>query len=369
MIWHKTAIKDKTIFIAHSWSEAAINKQSVELAKYFSLSNKVYFLNAKKRDLPVEKINENLVVLEWPGKRPITYKDFVFAFKLMKRYKPDLIISNFAANNIMMIAGWLTGVKCRICYFHTLVAQHIADFGKLDLRQRINIFRKGFVFRAATRMIALSNAGEKELKKYYKIKESRIYLFSNSITDKKMINTSGNIEKIGIIGRLHPSKGVDILIKALTKVVEYFPKIMLIIVGKGSEETKLKALVQNCELQNNVSFESGIAYDKIFEFLVSINFLIVPSRIDNLPTVVMEAFSTGTPVIGSNIGGIPDMIVDGYNGSLFENENSDDLARKIVSLLKNDEKRDLFSKNARQTFEKKFSVENHPERFEAMLSS
>ena len=112
-----------------------------------------------------------------------------------------------------------------------------------------------------------------------------------------------------------------------------------------------------------------MAYDTIFEFLASISFLIVPSRIDNLPTVVMEAFSTGTPVIGSNVGGIPDMIVDGYNGLLFENENSDDLADKIIMLLKNGEKRDLLSKNARQTFENRFSVENHGERFEAMLAS
>jgi glycosyltransferase involved in cell wall biosynthesis len=361
-------LKDKTIFIAHNWSEAALNKQSVELAKYFSANNKVFFLNAKKRGLPFEKINENLTVIEWPGKRPVNFKDFVFAFRLMKKHKPYLLVSNFAANDIMMIAGKLTAVKIRISYFHTLVAQHISDFGKLDFRQQINIFRKGFAFRAATTMIASSNAGKKELIKYYKIKEPQIVVFPNSITDKRIINIPESIEKIGFVGRLHVSKGIDILINALKKVAEVFPQIRLIIIGKGPEEIKLKKQVEECRLQNNITFVNGISYDKVFQFLASINFLIVPSRIDNLPTVVMEAFSTGTPVIGSNSGGIPDMIDDGYNGLLFEKENADDLAGKILNLLKNTEQRNLFSKNARKTFEKKFSVENHPERFEAMLS-
>jgi glycosyltransferase involved in cell wall biosynthesis len=96
--------------------------------------------------------------------------------------------------------------------------------------------------------------------------------------------------------------------------------------------------------------------------------LVVPSRTDNLPTVVLEAFSTYTPVIGANTGGIPDMIEDGYNGILFEKENVNDLVVKLEHLLTNEELRKRIGENARRTFLEHFCTDNLPQRFEKLLA-
>ena len=116
-------LQNKTIYIAHNWSDASVSYQSKALALAFSNSNKVFFLNAKKNGFNNVAINKNLVVLEWPGKRPTGLKDLLFAIKVMKKNKPDIVITNFAANDIMLFVSWFFRVKFRICYFHTMVEQ------------------------------------------------------------------------------------------------------------------------------------------------------------------------------------------------------------------------------------------------------
>jgi glycosyltransferase involved in cell wall biosynthesis len=359
-------IKDKTIFIAHSWSDVSLNLQSKALALALSEDNKVVFLNAKKQGQPVVIINNNLVIYEWPGKRPTGLKDLLFAIKLMYRNKPDIIVTNFAANDIMLFVSWLFRVEIRVCYFHTLVRQHIADHGGLDSRQRVNIFRKGFVFRMATHMLPSTIAAKDDLLQFYKVRKNKAFIFPNALPDT-LIRNEGSNTKIGFLGRLDRSKGADVLIDAFKKLSDAVPNVQLEIVGKGVKEETLREQVRSLGLCDNVLFKGLIPYNRVLHFLASINFLVVPSRMDNLPTVVLEALSVATPVVGSNAGGIPDMIIPGYNGLLFESEDAQDLFQKMKRLLCGKEERDLMSVNARKMFEEKYCMDKHCERFEKLI--
>jgi len=86
---------------------------------------------------------------------------------------------------------------------------------------------------------------------------------------------------------------------------------------------------------------------------------IIPSRIDNLPTVVIEALSTATPVIASQAGGIPEMVTDGYNGMLFEKENPHSLAEKIITLASNNILRNTLAQQARLSYEQQFTIPHY----------
>lgn len=359
-------IQNKTIFIAHNWSDASVSYQSKALAIALSENNKVFFLNAKKNGYDNVAINNNLSVLQWPGKRPTGFSDLLFAFKLMRQHKPDIIITNFAANDIMLFVSWLLGVRFRLCYYHTMVAQYVSDKGRLPLSQRINIFRKSFVFKMATHMLPCSSAAKKDLIKYYGVKKTKAFVFPNTLPDTKMRNESKN-ETIGFLGRLDHSKGADILIAAFAKAIKEIPNAVLAIGGTGQEEAILKEQADSLGLKDKIIFKGLIPYAEVPRFLSSVYFLVVPSRADNLPTVVLEAFSLATPVIGSNAGGIPDMIIPGFNGLLFESESADDLSKKILQLLKNKDERDLMGSNARKTFEEKYIVNILRERFEQLL--
>jgi len=360
-------VKDKNIFIAHNWLDSTLNRQSKEMAIYFSENNTVFFLNAKSK-VEAHKVNNNLSVLNWPGKRPTGIRDLLFAIKIMRRHKPNIVISSFAANNIMLFVSWFFGAEKRICYYHTLVSQYIQDKGSLNFEQRLKIFRKGFFWRKATHILASSNSAMKDILKYYNVNEENIYIFPNAIPDKQVIN-KGDKNKIGFIGRLHRSKGVDVLIDAFYKLSFEFPALRLCIAGGGDMKEALEKQVERLLLKDKVTFEGGIDNDKICDFLASVNFLVVPSRIDNLPTVVLESFSTATPVIASNVGGIPDMVEDNINGLLFENENVEDLYFKMKLLVTGGELWNKLSKNARIKFIDKYSLEKLPARFEQLLAN
>jgi glycosyltransferase involved in cell wall biosynthesis len=362
-------ISGKTIFIAHTWSGGvSYTQQMKELALFFSANNKVVFMSAGKIGQPSLRINSNLTVYEWVNKRPTGLKDFKLAYGLMKQNKPDVIVTNFAANNIMLICGWLFNVPVRLCYFHTLVSQYIWDKGGIDTIQRINIFRKRLVYRFATALLPVSTAAKADLIQHYKVSPTKCIVFPNAISDKGIFNQNDS-NAFGFIGRLDFSKGADILINAFSEVIKKYPDARLKIAGTGSKENDLNQLVKTLNLNNNVDFCGKIANNEIEQFLVSLNCLVVPSRIDNLPTVVLEAFSTATPVICSNSGGIPDMVEHEVNGLLFQSQNVHQLTEMMLVMLCNKEKRRRLAENARATFKEKFDIETLPLRFEKLLRS
>lgn len=362
-------ISGKTIYIAHNWINTNVNRQSKALAFAFSKNNKVVFLNAKKNGFNNAVINENLTINEWPGKRPVGIKDFIFLFKLMQKQKPDITISNFGANNIMILVSWLFNVKYRCCFHQTIVEAYIEDHnGKLGLIQKYKILRKKIIYKMATHILTPSNCGKRDLMKYFNAAEKKIYVFPNTIPISQQTNTTNN-QTIAFIGRLDRTKGADILVKAFIKIADIFPKAILLIAGSGDRHEELKNEINNAKLQSRIILEGNVSYDKVYEIMQSINFLVVPSRADNFPTTVLEAFSVATPVIGSNSGGIPEMVIDGYNGLLFEKENVDDLANKLKQMFSNKQERDKMAINAKQLFEQKFSTETIAERLEILLEN
>lgn len=132
-------------------------------------------------------------------------------------------------------------------------------------------------------------------------------------------------------GKLIEVKGVDILIKAMS----LNKNIKLIVVGDGREEEKLKNLKRDLELEN-VEFLGPIWGDDLNNYIKLARFVIVPSRWhENFPYVIIQSFAYGKPVIGSNRGGIPELLDNGKNGIIYDAENYTELARKI-SYLYND---------------------------------
>lgn len=130
------------------------------------------------------------------------------------------------------------------------------------------------------------------------------------------------------MGRLSAEKGVQFLLETFEKL----PQEKLVIVGTGPEEMALKALQTKKNL-TNITFagrQTGEAWRNAF---LHSKALILPSLwYENMPYVMLEAFGFGKPVIGSNLGGIPERIQEGKNGFLFEAGNTNDLARAIQML-------------------------------------
>jgi glycosyltransferase involved in cell wall biosynthesis len=136
--------------------------------------------------------------------------------------------------------------------------------------------------------------------------------------------------------------------KDLKKVV---PDAKLKIVGDGKLKNEILELVKK-ENIDDIEFIGRVPNSKIGEILNTADIFINPSNKDNMPLSLFEALACGLPVISTNVGGIPDYIIDGINGFLIEPNNKEQLTNKILYVLNNQDEVQKIIDNGYQTFEK-----------------
>ena len=126
------------------------------------------------------------------------------------------------------------------------------------------------------------------------------------------------------VGRLIPKKGFGDLIRACALLAERGKSFRCEIIGEGPLENELRRQIDELRLQNNVELTGAKPQTQLRGRLAAANVFVLPSVIDpdggmdNLPTVIMEAMATGLPVVSTNIGGIPEMIIENETGFLVQ---------------------------------------------------
>ena len=154
-------------------------------------------------------------------------------------------------------------------------------------------------------------------------------------------------KKILYVGRLMEEKGLDVLIKAYAIVNAKVPNTNLIIVGKGHMRTNLEALANRLDLRN-VVFTGFVSDSMLRQAYASSDLFVLPSYAEIQPLVLLEALAMGLPAIGTNVGGIPEMIIEGQNGYILKPGDHEGLAERIITILNDDRLRKEFSRNSLQ---------------------
>lgn len=145
------------------------------------------------------------------------------------------------------------------------------------------------------------------------------------------------------VGRFSIEKGVITLIKAALNL-----PYKLIMIGDGPLVNDLKFMASEC---NNISFVGYCEWDKLKEIVGKARFIVTPSEwYEVFGLVNIEAQALGTPVLGANIGGIPETIVEGKTGMLFESKNENDLKSKIQKMFLTDFDYDTIAKVTKEKY-------------------
>jgi len=154
-------------------------------------------------------------------------------------------------------------------------------------------------------------------------------------------------------GRLAPEKGVDSLIKAAIKA-----KVTLKIAGTGPYESHLKSLANRQDNIQFVGFKSG---SDLWSLIHNARAVVLPSEwYENAPISLLEAFAAGKPVIGANIGGIPEMLDHNNTGLIFESGNINDLTENILKISSySNEQVSSLGKNARNHVANTFTSQRY----------
>lgn len=146
-------------------------------------------------------------------------------------------------------------------------------------------------------------------------------------------------------GRLSKEKGILNLINAFTKLKE----CKLYIAGEGPEKETIENIIKENKLEDRVKLLGFLNSDQMKETIRKCKFVVVPSIwYENCPYSVMETLAIGKPVIGADIGGIPELVINDRSGLTYKYDSVDELSNKMKELFKNEELIKEFGTNAKK---------------------
>ncbi len=159
---------------------------------------------------------------------------------------------------------------------------------------------------------------------------------------------------IAYFGRIEKHKGVETLVKSVKGLA-----IHLELIGEGELLKDFQVAGAGASV-DNVNLLGYLSGNELFDRIKKALFVVIPSEwYENNPFTILESFALGKPVIGSRIGGIPELVKDGVTGLTFEPGNVLDLRSKIEYMLANRDKVVEMGKNARKLVEDEFNAEKH----------
>ena len=168
-----------------------------------------------------------------------------------------------------------------------------------------------------------------------------------------------------IVASLTKNKGHVVLIEALDQIAAKIPKLKLLVVGDGPKRIKLEDYVWQLGLFDKVRFTGSIK--NVFEWLKASDLFVLPSiEREGLPVALVEAMAAALPVIGSQIGGIPEAIESNVNGFLVPPKNINALAIAIEKMVSDRFKMKKMGEKSREIFSEKFSALKMSENIDAL---
>jgi phosphatidylinositol alpha-1,6-mannosyltransferase len=175
---------------------------------------------------------------------------------------------------------------------------------------------------------------------------------------------TGDLESARVlyVGRLVKSKGVDDLIAAYKVVSERIPRSRLIIVGDGPERGRLEGLAHELNLSTGVVFRGTLRGEELDEEYAKCTVFAMASKrvsddpaIETFGLVIVEALMYGKPVVGTLLGGIPEIIDHEVNGLLVPEGRPKELANALIRILTDQDLAGRLHRNALESAEKKFT--------------
>lgn len=345
--------KDTYIFLSYTLNKSSVSDYFTALSNQFS--NEGYKVVVfTKRASSNHNLGKDVIVKIWPSKRNASFRNFLLLYKTMKRVKPVMTISVFGFVTLFLITGFLLKVPNRIAWIRSISTAFPI--------KKWRVLRKEIVYKFATLIVTNSEATKEDAIKTFNIKSSKIRVLPNSV--KKYDEIDSNLtdkSNILYVGRLYPSKGVDVLVLAMELLIKKGYNIYLDIIGEGKLKPKLEELIQNLQLSKSINFLGLKSKPEVLKAFRKSYCSVIPSNSEAFGFTVIEAMSMSTAVIGANNTGIKEIILNNTSGLLFETGNHLDLADKIELLILNEKMRNELAQNGYQRFldfyENEFAIE------------
>lgn len=160
---------------------------------------------------------------------------------------------------------------------------------------------------------------------------------------------------VAAVANFHPIKGHAPLIRAMPRVIQQFPQARLVLVGDGPSRGKVEALVDALGIRSHVVFTGRVPCGP--RVIAESDLVVMPSIVEGLGVVLLEALALGTPVVAARTGGIPEVIGNDEAGLLVPPGDSDALAHAIVRALAGRDETRQRAERGRLVVRERFAVD------------
>lgn len=271
------------------------------------------------------------------SKRFFDFKGWKQLNQILKEYHPDIIQLNAAdtlkfAVSSKLLYGWKTPLIFRN-------ANKMGDFIDSKLKWYLNKF---YLSKVAY-VISVSRECEKDFRKTFSFSEDKIRTVEIGVEDQILGEIPNDLEEIfkrgpviTHIGGFVPEKNHNGLINIFKECHKKFPDLQLLLLGKGRLEKTIRIKVKDLDLESNVYF-LGYRND-VLDILHYSHAFVLPSLIEGLPAVILEAMYCKTPVVAYNVGGIGEVVKPGETGWLVEKGDEVSFKSYLEEILSKGEK-------------------------------
>ena len=269
---------------------------------------------------------------------------FLLVYRKIKKLKPD-IIHEQAIQGLGFFIKKLSNIP------------YIIFTQGTDLYLTSPTFLKNFIVKSSLKsadvLIGLTQDMAQEMKKFY---PRDVVIIPNGVDldrfrklsrkdARRELGIKGDKKVILCVANLRAEKGHEYLVEAMESVSTHYHESTLFVVGQDYLKGRIKDLVIKKNLQDRIFFAGFVPPDKLPKYMRAADIFVLPSLREGLPIALLEAMAAGLPIVATNVGGMPEIIKEDENGFLVEPMDSQQLAKKIIFLLQNEDIRKRFSSN------------------------
>jgi colanic acid/amylovoran biosynthesis glycosyltransferase len=161
------------------------------------------------------------------------------------------------------------------------------------------------------------------------------------------------------VGRLHPVKDHAFLVRACRLLKNHDAPFVCLIAGEGPERASIEKLIRDLDLSGEIRLVGHLSRQQLDVFYAAVDLVVLTSRSEGIPLVLMEAMAHGRPVLAPAITGIPELVVDGNNGFLYQPGSLEDFVARVEFVHRDESALGPLCRAARQQVLKHFNRENN----------
>lgn len=274
-----------------------------------------------------------------------------------QRLQPDLI-------HVNLCTPWAGAIGLSAAL--SLPEVRVIRVDQLPLRTTaaLELWRTRFLSLRVDAHVAVGQASARRMEDFYALGRDSVISIPNGVPDpgisSPLPTTPPGEMVVGSIGRLDAMKAHDILLRAVAQVAG----IRVVILGEGEARSSLEQLIQDLGLGDRVQLPGWVENPQAF--LTKFDVVALPSRSEGFPLAMVEAMLAGRPVIATQVGSMPEAIIEGETGLLVEKNDIAGLANALSYLRDRPEERLRFGQQAREKAVTHYTVTAMTQQYESL---